>query len=184
MPAPTSRMRSPRPSGRCARRFLHRRGDGREPVAGEQAVAVELIEQLRAGAGEQHLHGVLFAAQDRAEFGAISRAEQRFGKMAGMLRDEVAQRFRRRNPRRVAKAGVGSIAASTFFAASRASRASAIKRSKTGRIGAATPQRIGGETSRPASTPISRSPCASCAAARSSLRGNRSLQVRRGRAWR
>ena len=46
-------------------------------MAGEEAVAVELIEQFRAGAGEEHLHGVFFAAQDRAEFRAVARAKQR-----------------------------------------------------------------------------------------------------------
>ena len=83
-----------------ARGFLHRRADRRQPVAGVEAVAVELIEQLRARAGEEHLHGVLFPAQDRAEFGAISRAEQSLGQMAGVLRDEGAQRFRAPNPPR------------------------------------------------------------------------------------
>ena len=72
-------MRRPRPSGKRARRFLHRGGDGREPVAGEQAVAVELIQQLRARAGEEHLHGILFAAQDRTQFGAVAGDKQRFG---------------------------------------------------------------------------------------------------------
>ena len=75
-------MRSPRPSGRLRAAFPHRRGDRRQPVAGEEAVAIKLIEQLRADPGEQHLHGVLFPAQDRSEFGAVAGAEQSFGQMA------------------------------------------------------------------------------------------------------
>ena len=70
-------MRNPRPSGRCARPPAPRR-DRAEPVAGEEAVAVELIEQLRASAGKKHLHGVLFPTQNRAEFSAIPRAKERF----------------------------------------------------------------------------------------------------------
>ena len=92
-------MRSPRPSGSCARGFLHGGGDGGQPVAREQTVAVKLIEQFRAGAGEEHLHGVLFAAQDRAEFGAVARAEQALGQMPGVFREERAQRVRARHRR-------------------------------------------------------------------------------------
>ena len=76
-----------------ARGFLHSRADRGQPVTRIEAVAVELLEQLRARAGKQHLHGLLFPAQDRAEFGAISRAKQSLGQMAGVLRDEGPQRF-------------------------------------------------------------------------------------------
>ena len=98
--APISRMRRPRPSGRWRAASCTARGDRRQPVAGEEAVAVELIEQLRARAGEEHLHGVLFAAQDRAEFGAIAGAEQRLGQMAGVLRDEGRAALPAPNPPR------------------------------------------------------------------------------------
>ena len=78
--------------GQMALGLLQRGGDRGEPLARVEAVAVELIEQLRAGAGKEHLHGVLFAAQDRAEFRAISRAEQRLGKMAGLRLHILSQR--------------------------------------------------------------------------------------------
>ncbi len=66
-------------------------GDGGEPVTGEEAVAVKLVEQLRADAGEEDLDGVLFAAQDRAELVAIAFAEERFGKMPGVSLNIIAQ---------------------------------------------------------------------------------------------
>ena len=61
------------PFRQVARGFLHGRGDRRQPVAGVETLAIELVQQLRSGPGEQHLHGILFTAQDRPEFGADSR---------------------------------------------------------------------------------------------------------------
>ena len=102
-----------------ARGFLHRRADGREPVAGEQAVAVELIEQFRARAGEEHLHGVLFAAQDRAEFGAIRGARAAppaDGRNVAQMKWRIG--FRCGVGRGVANAGSRRVAASRSFATS------------------------------------------------------------------
>ena len=62
-------------------------------MAGEKTVAIKLIKQLRADAREQDLHCILLAAQNRSQFGAVSFAEERFGKMARMLLDVVAQNF-------------------------------------------------------------------------------------------
>ena len=62
-------------------------------MAGEKAVAIKLIKQLRADPREQNLHCVLFAAQNRSQFSAVSFAEERFGKMARVLLDVVAQNF-------------------------------------------------------------------------------------------
>ena len=79
-----------RQTSRCR---AHRRGDGREPVAGEETVAIKMIEQLRADPGEQNLHGIFFAAQNRSQLSTVSFAKERFGKMSGMLLDVVAQNF-------------------------------------------------------------------------------------------
>ena len=81
-----------------SRGCAHRRGDGREPMAGEETVAVKLIEQLRADPGEQNLHRILFTAQNRSQLSAVSFAKKRFGKMSGVLLDVVAQNVFRRNP--------------------------------------------------------------------------------------
>src|SRR5947208_17069570 len=72
---------------------LHGSGNGAKPMAGKQTVTVKLVEQFGARAGEQHLHGILFAAQDRPELGTISSHELRFRKMTGVLRDELALRL-------------------------------------------------------------------------------------------
>ena len=157
-----------------ARGLLDGRGDRRQPVAGEKTVAVKLIEQLRAGAGEQHLHGVFFAAQNRAEFRAISRAEQCFGKMAGVLLDIVAQRFLG-GIRRFDETG-GRLKPVLLFRSKPRLTSPAINRSKTGRIGRGDTARVAALKGFFALTPISRSPCATCAAARSSRGGHRSLQ--------
>ena len=77
--------------GQLACGFLDGAGDAGHPVTGEQAVSVELIEQFGAGAAEEDLHGVFFAAQNRAEFGAGGCAEQAFREVAGMFEDEIAQ---------------------------------------------------------------------------------------------
>src|SRR6266850_1679105 len=71
----------------------HGSGDGREPVTGEEAVAIEMIEQLRAYPREQDLHRILFAAQNRTQLGTVSFAKERFGKMSWVLLDIVAQNF-------------------------------------------------------------------------------------------
>src|SRR5260370_12993113 len=76
-------------SSRCA----HRRSDGCEPVTGEEAVAIEMIEQLRADPREQDLHRILFAAQSRSQFSTVSFAKERLGKMSGVLLAEVAENF-------------------------------------------------------------------------------------------
>jgi hypothetical protein len=68
--------------------FLHRTRDGRQPVAGEKPITVELIQQIRSRSGEQDLHRLLFAAEDHSEFRAVRGAEQPLGEMTGMLRDE------------------------------------------------------------------------------------------------
>ncbi|MGB7834196.1 MAG: hypothetical protein WBL84_18505, partial [Xanthobacteraceae bacterium] len=52
-----------------------------------------MIEQFPSGAGEQYLHGVFLAAQNRTELGAISSHELRFRKMTRMLRDELPLRL-------------------------------------------------------------------------------------------
>src|ERR1700681_1210686 len=62
--------------------FLNGRGDRRQPVTGIKTFAVKLVQQFRRRPGEQDLHSVLLAAQDGAEFSAIRRAEQTFGKMS------------------------------------------------------------------------------------------------------
>jgi hypothetical protein len=62
-------------------------------VAGEKAIAIKLIKQLRPDAREQNLHCFLLAAQNRSQFGAVSFAEERFGKMALVLLDVVAENF-------------------------------------------------------------------------------------------
>src|SRR4029077_1485558 len=79
--------------GQTSSRRAHCSGDGREPVTGEKTVAIELIEQLRADPREQDLHGILFAAQNRAELSTVSFAKERLGKRSGVLRDVVAQNF-------------------------------------------------------------------------------------------
>ena len=80
VPAPTSRMRNPRAFGQRARSFLHRGGDGGEPVAGQQTVAIKLIEQIRARAGKEHLHRIFLSPEDRTEFGASSGNESASGR--------------------------------------------------------------------------------------------------------
>ena len=77
VPAPTSRMRRPRPSGRCRAASLHRRRERGQPMAGEEPVAIKMIQQFRAGASEKHLYRFLFAAQNRSKLGAVGGAEQR-----------------------------------------------------------------------------------------------------------
>jgi len=74
--------------GKLPRRFLQRCGEAGEPLARIKAVAVKLIEQLRTRASEENLDRVLFAAQDRAKFGANARAKQRLREMTGTFRDE------------------------------------------------------------------------------------------------
>ena len=61
--------------------------DGREPWTGDEAVAIKLIEKFCAAAGEEHLHGFLFAAHDGAEFGTGRAAEQSLRQMAGVFPD-------------------------------------------------------------------------------------------------
>ena len=72
-------------------RGLQRRGNCGQPVA--RTVTVELIEQFRTSAGEQHLYGVFFPAQDGAEFGAVPRTEKTIWQMTRVLPDEGAKRF-------------------------------------------------------------------------------------------
>ena len=101
------------PVRRCPRRFrecairalpadvarpLQRGCDGSEPLAGEEAVAIELIEQVRADAGEQDLHGVLFTSQNNSQLSAVSFAKKCLGKMSGMLLNVVAAKLSRQNP--------------------------------------------------------------------------------------
>src|SRR5271166_1548055 len=62
--------------------FLHGRGDCRQPVAGVETLAVELVQQLRRGPSEQHLHRILLATQDGTEFGAVRGAKQPLGQMS------------------------------------------------------------------------------------------------------
>ena len=137
VPAPISRMRKPRPSGRL-RAATHRGGDGREPVAGEETVAIKLIEQLRADAGEQNLHGVLFAAQNRSQFGTISRKEALREDGRDVSRCSCAE-FSRRNPPPWQNPASAQTRFS-FFRSKPCLTRPAINRSKTGRIGVATPE--------------------------------------------
>ena len=62
-------------------------------MTGEETVAIELIEQLRADPREQNLHRILFAAQNRTQLRTVSFAKERLGKMSGVLLDVVAQNF-------------------------------------------------------------------------------------------
>ena len=86
---------NPQPAtlGERVGRFLHSSADSCQPVACQQTVPIKMVEQFRSSAGEQYLHGILLTAQNRTEFGAISSHELRFGKMTGMLRDELSLRF-------------------------------------------------------------------------------------------
>ena len=77
-------------------RAAHRGGDPGHARRGEKSVAVILFEQIGAGAAEEHLHGVLLAAQDRREFRRGGRAEQGLRHMAGKPPDKIAQHSRRR----------------------------------------------------------------------------------------
>ena len=159
-------MRRPRPSGRLRAAVAHRRGDGCEPVTGEEAVAIKMVEQLRADPGKQNLHGILFTAQNRSQLSAVSFAKKRFGKMSRVLLDVVAQNF---------SGGIccfcqNHAPAQTpfFFRSKPRLTRPAINRSKTGRIGAATCSVAASKANIPGVTPISRNPRANCAAARSS----------------
>src|SRR5262249_33770082 len=68
--------------GKLSRSFAHGGSDGSQPMAGEQAVAVELIQQFGSMPGEQHLHGILFAPQDGSEFRACCRDQLAFRQVA------------------------------------------------------------------------------------------------------
>ena len=89
----------PAPFRECARCFRDRCGNGGQPMTRKQTITIELLEQFRADAGEQHLHRVLLTAQNRPELSAISRDEQRFGKMSGMRFDKGALRHCRSSRR-------------------------------------------------------------------------------------
>ena len=54
----------------AARRLGDGGGNRGEPMARVKALAVKLVKQLRARTAKQDLHGILFAAQDRAELRA------------------------------------------------------------------------------------------------------------------
>src|SRR4029077_15689729 len=69
------------------------RSDAREPVTAEQTVAIEMIEQLRAVTGEEHLHGIFLTAQNQSQLCPVSRTKERLRKMSGMLLEIFAQDF-------------------------------------------------------------------------------------------
>ena len=79
--------------GQHARGFLQRRGNGGEPVAGQEAVAIKLIEEIRTSPGKEDLDRILFAAKDWTEFSTISGNQERLGKMTGVFLDECPLRF-------------------------------------------------------------------------------------------
>ena len=80
--------------GQMARSLLQGAADARHPVAGKEAVAVEMIQQFGSRTGEQNLHRIFFSANDGAKLGTRRRAQQAFRKMSGMLRDKTTQHFR------------------------------------------------------------------------------------------
>ncbi len=83
--------------GQRARGLLHGGGNAGHPMAGEETVSVEVLEHLGAGSAEEDLHGIFFAGQDGAEFGARRGAQQSFGQMPRVRLDERAEpRSRRR----------------------------------------------------------------------------------------
>ena len=76
------------PFRQVARCLLHTAGDGRHPVAGEQAVSIELVQQLGIRAGEKNLDGIFLAPQNGSEFATGAGAQHSLGQMARMFFEE------------------------------------------------------------------------------------------------
>ena len=77
--------------GQVAGGFPDRTGDAGHPVAGEEAVAVEMLQQFGPGPAEEDLDRVLLPAEDGPEFGAGGGTEQAFREVAGVAVDEIAE---------------------------------------------------------------------------------------------
>jgi len=83
VPAPISKIRRPRPSGRPRAASATALPMAASQGLVTQAIAVKLIEQIRAAAGEQDLHGLLLAAHDRVRVRAqVAPQSKAFRQMA------------------------------------------------------------------------------------------------------
>jgi len=93
------------PLGMLADDFFHGPADGSEPRAGDQPIAVKLIQQLRAAAGEEDLNGILLAPHDGSEIGTGRAADEGFGQMARILSDARAEHLGRGSRSRLERGG-------------------------------------------------------------------------------